>query len=155
MPPSPSTPATSSAAPSPSGPAPGPKAHLPPKITGSYAEIDRLAGEKLALAQRIVDLLTRTRARLDADLTKVGVLQGDVPEPPRPSFAPLPLSPDPYVVHGRNPVQQISDSLRTALAGPAAAASAEIALPAAAASPGPSAPKSECAFFLVGGVPRR
>jgi chromatin modification-related protein YNG2 len=148
VPPSPSTPAaSSSAAPSPSTPAPGPKAHLPPKIATSFAEIDRLAVEQLALSQRIVDLIARTKARLDSDLAKVGVLQGDTIDAPKPGFgAPLPLvaaglgGADGYVLHGRNPALQISESLRNALA---ASPTAEIALPATASAIGPSAPKSK------------
>jgi len=55
-------------------------AQLPAKIQASYAEIDKLAAEKLEIAQRVVELITRARARLDHDLSKVLVLQGEAPE---------------------------------------------------------------------------
>lgn len=54
-----------------------PKAHLPARIAASYVEIDALSNEKVALAQRIIDLITRTRARVDANLAHVQVLQGE------------------------------------------------------------------------------
>lgn len=61
---------------------PVPKAHLPARIAASYVEIDALSNEKVALAQRMIDLITRTRARVDANLAHVQVLQGEsVPTP--------------------------------------------------------------------------
>ncbi|KAJ6519426.1 hypothetical protein C8R45DRAFT_951445 [Mycena sanguinolenta] len=116
--------------------APSPKSMLlPAKISAAYAEINTLSAEKCALAQRIIDLVSRTRARLDADLTKVRVLQGETLEPafsgaatpiastrlPRtPSTVGSPLiEGDAYVGPSRNPASQISESLRTALGGSA------------------------------------
>ncbi|EIN10983.1 hypothetical protein PUNSTDRAFT_119808 [Punctularia strigosozonata HHB-11173 SS5] len=56
---------------------PSPKdAAIPEKIRHDYAEVDRLAAEKMALAERVVRLIARARARLDVDLTKVLALQG-------------------------------------------------------------------------------
>ncbi|KAJ7169478.1 hypothetical protein C8R46DRAFT_896488 [Mycena filopes] len=109
--------------------APSPKSMLlPGKISAAYAEINELSVEKIALAQRIIELVSRTRARLDADLTKVRVLQGELPEPtfaptgtsrvPRtPSAASVPLLETDNIYSGsaRNPASQISESLRTAL----------------------------------------
>ncbi|KAJ7882260.1 hypothetical protein B0H14DRAFT_3082510 [Mycena olivaceomarginata] len=74
--------------------APSPESTLiPGKISTAYAKIDKLSAEKCALAQRIIDLVSRTRARLDSDLAK-----GEV-----------------YVGASRNPASQIRESLRTAL----------------------------------------
>jgi chromatin modification-related protein YNG2 len=56
---------------------PVPKAHLPARIAASYVEIDALSNEKVTLVQRIIDLITRTRARVDANLAHVQVLQGE------------------------------------------------------------------------------
>lgn len=91
-------------------------AQLPAKIQSSYADIDKLAAEKLELAQRVVELITRARARLDHDLGKVLVLQGDTPE--------LVIGMGgshgghgSFTLGGRNPVNQINESLRNAIAG--------------------------------------
>ncbi|KAJ7275445.1 hypothetical protein B0H12DRAFT_260868 [Mycena haematopus] len=113
---------------------PSPRSMLTPaKISAAYAEINTLSAEKCTLAQRIIDLVARTRARLDADLTKVRVLQGEPLDQPPAFSAPatpmastrLPRTPsavglplvdgDVYVGASRNPASQISDSLRTAL----------------------------------------
>ena len=53
------------------------KGHVPAKIASAYAEIEELAGEKMELAERIVTLIGRMRRRLDIDLGRVGVLQGE------------------------------------------------------------------------------
>ncbi|KAJ7293750.1 hypothetical protein C8J57DRAFT_1444874, partial [Mycena rebaudengoi] len=106
--------------------APSPKSSLlPAKINAAYSEINELSTDKCALAQRIIELVARTRARLDADLTKVRVLQGEIPDqvisaPSRLTRAPtLVSSPmveaDPYPLGMRNPAAQISESLRVAL----------------------------------------
>jgi chromatin modification-related protein YNG2 len=116
---------SSSVSPSPAASrAPSPKSALiPGKISAAYAEINDLSAEKIVLAQRIIDLVSRTRARLDADLTKVRVLQGEIPDqsfsarvPRTPSIASAPLlDAEIYVGASRNPASQISESLRTAL----------------------------------------
>jgi len=94
-------------------------AQLPAKIQASYAEIDKLAAEKLELAQRIVELITRARARLDNDLSKVLVLQGEVPDVVNglsSSHGSL-SGHGSFTLGGRNPVNQINESLRNAFAG--------------------------------------
>ncbi|KAA1466560.1 hypothetical protein DENSPDRAFT_831411 [Dentipellis sp. KUC8613] len=83
---------------------------IPQKIKDDYVEIDRLAEEKMLLSQRMIDLITRARARLDFDLSKVLVLQGDLD----------PGQQGTYVMTARNPVQQINESLRNAMALPEA-----------------------------------
>ncbi|KAF8165697.1 hypothetical protein B0H34DRAFT_690096 [Crassisporium funariophilum] len=103
-----------------------PKAHLPGRIAAAYNEIDSLTDEKIALARRIVDLITRTRARLDADLSRVRVLQGEPPEDSRNMAInlaqPLPLT-SPYGIKrfdgltAGTPVVQIGESLRNATGG--------------------------------------
>ncbi|PPQ63133.1 hypothetical protein CVT24_005773 [Panaeolus cyanescens] len=60
---------------------------LPARISAVYAEVDALAEEKIFLAQKIVDLLGRKRAHLDADLLKVRILQGENPEDARAATA--------------------------------------------------------------------
>ena len=102
------------------------KSHLPGRISAGYAEIEALTEDKISIARQIIDLLTRTRARLDGDLSKVRVLQGESPEDIR-SFAnaahQLPLS-SPYgarrysgsdsSVMGVSPIIQLGESLRIA-----------------------------------------
>ncbi|KAJ8522929.1 hypothetical protein ONZ45_g612 [Pleurotus djamor] len=61
---------------------------LPDKIGKAYAELDILADEKIHLANRIVDLFMKTRAKLDIDLNKVRVLQGEIP-----NISPVPSTP--------------------------------------------------------------
>ncbi|KAJ7456590.1 hypothetical protein FB451DRAFT_1276513 [Mycena latifolia] len=103
--------------------APSPKSsHLPAKIASAYAEINELSAEKCVLAQRMIDLISRTRARLDADLTKVRVLQGEIPDQSisarvarTPTLASIPVLEEVYSGSSRNPASQISESLRTAL----------------------------------------
>lgn len=98
------------------------KAHLPGRISAAYAEIEALTTEKMSIARQIIELLTRTRARLDGDLCKVRILQGESPEDIRssvfPNVAPL-LSPYGTKRHvgGDNsvsPIIQIGENLRTA-----------------------------------------
>ncbi|KAF5364597.1 hypothetical protein D9758_005611 [Tetrapyrgos nigripes] len=63
-----------------------PYAQIPNKITQSYAEIEQLAHEKIALAQKITDMLTRTCAKLDVELHKVRVLSGEIGEGTAPAM---------------------------------------------------------------------
>jgi hypothetical protein len=77
---------------------------IPQKIDQSYAEVDKLAQEKLQLAERLGGLIQRARTRLDYDLRRVLILQGD--DPGQPAF----------VSTSRNPVQEMNDSLRLAIA---------------------------------------
>ncbi|KAJ3999788.1 hypothetical protein F5050DRAFT_1735667 [Lentinula boryana] len=53
-----------------------PIAHLPAKIKQCYAEIEQLSAEKIAIAEQVVVLITRTHTRLGADLNSSRVLQG-------------------------------------------------------------------------------
>jgi len=104
------------------------KAHLPGRISVAYAEIEALTAEKISIARQIIELLSRTRARLDEDRSKVRILQGEAPDDIRPSVSPnvahqLTLS-SPYgtrryvgsdaAVIGVSPIIQIGESLRTA-----------------------------------------
>ena len=104
------------------------KAHLPGRISDAYDEIGALTAEKISIAQQVIELLSRTRARLDGDLSKVRILQGEPPDDNRPSVSPsvahqLTLS-SPYgtrryvgsdtAVIGVSPIIQIGESLRTA-----------------------------------------
>ena len=113
---------------SPTSNGPNSKAHLPGRISVAYAEIEALTTEKISIARQIIELLSRTRARLDGDLSKVRILQGEPPEDIRPSVSPnvahqLSLS-SPYgtkryvgsdaAVIGVSPIIQIGESLRTA-----------------------------------------
>jgi hypothetical protein len=89
-------------------------ANIPDKIKKHYAEVDRLAAEKIALAERVSRLISRARARLDADLTKMLALQGQ--EDPR--HAQLHGEAAPYFNTSRaNPVAQMNKSLRDAFGG--------------------------------------
>lgn len=98
--------------------APTPKTvGIPAKIQELYAELHEISNEKCILAQCLIDLIERTRSRLDVDLVKVKYLQGDAPD----SISSLgkvssgiALGLD-FGPSGRNPAQQISESLRNAL----------------------------------------
>lgn len=75
-----------------------------PKMDQSYAEVDKIAQEKIKLAERLGILIQRARTRLDYDLRRVLILQGD--DPGQPAF----------VSTSRHPVQEINESLRLAIA---------------------------------------
>ncbi|KAI0303641.1 hypothetical protein B0F90DRAFT_1307677 [Multifurca ochricompacta] len=77
---------------------------IPQRIDQSYAEVDKLAHEKTRLAERLGILIQRARTRLDYDLRKVLILQGEDPGQPA------------YVSTSRNPVQEINETLRLAIA---------------------------------------
>ena len=108
--------------PSPSSHPSSPKSTpIPAKISASYAEIQELAGEKCALAQQLIELLSKTRARLDIDIVKVRMLQGENPENATVtsrSNRPVVATPgsDTFGTISRNPALAISESLRNALA---------------------------------------
>jgi chromatin modification-related protein YNG2 len=108
--------------------------------------MDELSNEKCILAQRLIDLITRTRARLDADIVKVKYLQGETPDSTSVlgkvvSSAALGLD---FGPSGRNPAQQISESLRNALVNTSESrqGSATPVASAVTASSGGSATKS-------------
>ncbi|KAJ7711239.1 hypothetical protein B0H14DRAFT_3021136 [Mycena olivaceomarginata] len=152
--------------------APSPESTLiPGKISTAYAKIDKLSAEKCALAQRIIDLVSRTRARPDSDLTKVRALQG---EPLKPAFAAatptasgssarLPRTPsavgspmpegEVYVGPSRNPASQIRESLRTALDASPPSATPVAAF--ASVSAGPSQKKRGITAPVVALMPPR
>ena len=111
---------------------------MPQKIEEDYAEVDRLADEKLRLAQRMVALIARARARLDHDLSKVLILQGDLD----------PSQQNTFVMTGRNPVQQINESLRHAMT------LADVP-PAAPVAPTPAPPMKRACFRCAVCLPRR
>ena len=96
---------------------------IPQSIATFYAEIDKLAAEKIALAERLVSLIQRARARLDHDLTKVLVLQGEPAPEIQTSYS--------FGQGLRNPAERITESLRNAIAIPEASP----APPASAAPP--------------------
>nr|GAT43676.1 predicted protein [Mycena chlorophos] len=139
--------ASPSASPAPAVPRPpSPKSQaIPPKIAANYDEIHSISAQKVALAQRIIDLVTRTQARLDAELTKVRILQGElVPDSLSRSNSLVAAIPDGdvYIGASRNPVSQMSESLRNALT-PSASASdirQQMASPLPASVNSPSAP---------------
>ena len=85
---------------------------IPQGIAASYAEIDKLAAEKIALAERLVSLIQRARARLDHDLSKVLVLQGEPAPEIQTSYS--------FGQGSRNPAERITESLRNAIAIPEA-----------------------------------
>ncbi|KIJ69873.1 hypothetical protein HYDPIDRAFT_78556 [Hydnomerulius pinastri MD-312] len=96
------------------------------KIKQAQKTLATLADEKIALAERIVEILSRKRSRLDYDLGRVLVLQGE-PDPAAivAGAAPPILSVGSggapggsgYVLGGRNPAAHINESLRNAFAG--------------------------------------
>ncbi len=77
---------------------------IPQKIDQSYVEVDKLAQEKIQLAERVGTLIQRARTRLDYDLRRVLILQGE--DPGQPAF----------VSTSRNPVQEMNDNIRLAIA---------------------------------------
>ncbi|EMD40515.1 hypothetical protein CERSUDRAFT_80181 [Gelatoporia subvermispora B] len=87
---------------------------IPQTIAASYAEIERLSVEKEQLADRLVAIIQRAKARLEHDLSRVLVLQGDADRSIEGGY---------YLTPGmRNPVQQINESLRNAISIPEAPA---------------------------------
>jgi chromatin modification-related protein YNG2 len=149
--------ASSSNPSSPSSRAPSPKSSiLPAKISAYYAEIHILTAEKCVLAQTLVDLVTRTRARLDSDLVKVRILQGEASDYPgtlSSAASGVATPADAHVVTGRNPALQVGESLRTALAaGPILAEVRQTSGVSAAATPPSTAsagPVTKSAFFCL------
>ncbi|KAF8914323.1 hypothetical protein CPB84DRAFT_1758980 [Gymnopilus junonius] len=105
-------------------PAPNSKSQALERISAAYAQIDALNGDKMELAQRIITLITRTRARLDVDLAKVRTLQGEPAEDIRTSYIAATnslRSASPYSIKRHEtpisltPVIQIGESLRSAV----------------------------------------
>ncbi|KAJ3512142.1 hypothetical protein NLJ89_g3697 [Agrocybe chaxingu] len=132
--PSTSTPSAESPSPRSGSPkAAGTPISIPDKITASYAEIQELAAEKCALAERLIEIIARTREKLDVDIAKVRLLQGEAPEVVAASSMTSSLASKPLGIigagpigphvalsglgaPGSNPALAISESLRNALA---------------------------------------
>ncbi|KAH7887455.1 hypothetical protein F5I97DRAFT_831909 [Phlebopus sp. FC_14] len=96
------------------------------KINQARKTLATLADEKIALAERIVELISRKRSRLDYDLARVLVLQGESdPAAIVAGAVPPVLSTGTnaatggsgYILGGRNPAAHINESLRNAFAG--------------------------------------
>lgn len=118
----------------------GTPVRIPTKISASFNEIHELAAEKVALAEKLIELITRTRAKLDVDIFKVRLLQGESPElVAAQASASLNMKPagllaltgvtsginvpssasasaENFGALGRNPALVISESLRNAMA---------------------------------------
>ncbi|KAN0097205.1 hypothetical protein V8E55_001651 [Tylopilus felleus] len=95
------------------------------KIKQAQKTLCLIADEKIVIAERIVELLSRKRSRLDYDLGRVLLLQGE-PDPAAvvAGAAPLmltgpggALAGSGYVLGGRNPAAHINESLRNAFSG--------------------------------------
>jgi chromatin modification-related protein YNG2 len=120
-----------------SSPSPNSKsfAGIPLKIQTSYAEIETLSNEKMILAEKIISLVTRTRNRLDSDLNKVRVLQGETPtESISAKGSASSLNGTSLLGNGHDAAASLSESLRLALA-PSSPSPAEIRKGTAAAAP--------------------
>ncbi|TFK18871.1 hypothetical protein FA15DRAFT_674959 [Coprinopsis marcescibilis] len=112
---------------------------IPSKIAAAYEEIQALAGEKQELAQKLIELMQRTRTKLDIELNKVRVLQGEPVETYASLSTPIKVVPafSPSSESFKNPVSAVTESLRNALATPVSDARGAQS-PQAAASPTPS-----------------
>jgi len=109
---------------------------LTQKVTADLDKLDKLAEEKTALAERLVELLNKACGRLDYELDRIRVASGDpgaVPEP-----TPLLLG---VTSGGRAPIDRMVDGLRGAVA--------------AAAESGPGAGGSGSATPSSGGSMKR
>ena len=69
--------------------------------------MEQLADEKLVLAQRVVDLISRARAKLDHELSRVLIQQGEDP-----NSAPT-LVASSVSAPRRNALQEVKETLRT------------------------------------------
>ncbi|KAI6024457.1 hypothetical protein EDC04DRAFT_246392 [Pisolithus marmoratus] len=96
------------------------------KIKSAQKTLDQLADAKVAIAERIVNLLSRKRSRLDYDLARVLALQGEpdpaaivagAAQPILSSGTAIGSTGSGYILGGRNPAAQINESLRNAFAG--------------------------------------
>jgi len=106
---------------------------IPELVRAHYAEIDKLSDEKIALADRIVRLIARAQVRLEADLQKVMVLQGEEPvaQPSTSHYS---------NASSRTPMTQVLDQLRSAVSLPTSseAAPTPYAASTSAAAPPPA-----------------
>ncbi|TEB37082.1 hypothetical protein FA13DRAFT_1705410 [Coprinellus micaceus] len=83
----------------------------------AYAEVDALSAEKIQLAERLIQLLTRTQSRLDGDVIQVRTLQGESMEEIRRSGLPLNSRLEPSISGSLSAAAQVGDSLRKVLDG--------------------------------------
>ena len=90
---------------------------MPPRIAAAYAEVDALSVEKIQLAERLIQLLTRTQSRLDGDVIQVRTLQGESMEEIRRSALPLNSRLEPSISGSLSAAAQVGDSLRKVLDG--------------------------------------
>ena len=137
--------------PSPSSRAPSPKSVLvPAKISASYAEIQELATEKCALAERLIEIISRTRSKLDVDIVKVRTLQGEPPEliKPHPTLSADSLT-LPTSLRNLNTAFAIGESLRNALATPSGDLKVSLSAASPAATPSGHTTKSISPGLLV------
>lgn len=111
---------------------------IPQVIKDTYDKIDQIADEKLVLAQRVVDLITRARARLDYDLSRVLIQQGEDPaavnHPSAVSISSIPK---------RHAVQEIRESLRSAITRETTPVSGSISASVASSNKSESGPHVE------------
>ncbi|KDQ64185.1 hypothetical protein JAAARDRAFT_43346 [Jaapia argillacea MUCL 33604] len=145
----PGNPSPSAPSPSPSPATPNPNGTSGPsttayqaKMTASYAQIEQLANEKVALAKRMAELIHRAKAKLDFDLARVLIAQGEV-DPSSTGVgavgsgigwaagygvgvggfgqAPVPQAPNVIALSsalGRNPVREVNERLAGSIALP-------------------------------------
>lgn len=83
-----------------SGPFTAKDEQIPDRVQHDYDELEKLANEKIKLTEKLNSLMARTRARLDHDLKKVLILQGDLD----PNHPPPTLSAAPTLAAGLNSV---------------------------------------------------
>ncbi|KII94649.1 hypothetical protein PLICRDRAFT_33459 [Plicaturopsis crispa FD-325 SS-3] len=103
---------------------------LPASIAQRYTRIHTLADEKIALAERVAMLIQRAKNRLDHDLQRIHVLQGDAPADAPPLAA--------FGGGHANPALKITESLRNAIQPtPSPVPDTRQASPAAAHHAGP------------------
>lgn len=79
---------------------------IPDRVQHDYDELEKLANEKIRLTEKLNSLIARTRARLDHDLKKVLILQGDLD----PNHPPPTLSAAPTLAAGLNSVAGLGGS---------------------------------------------
>jgi len=87
---------------------------LTQKISADLDKLDKLAEEKTALAQRLVEILNKACGRLDYELGRIRVASGDPAAIPEPT--PLLLG---ATSSGRMPTEKMVDGLRSAVAAAA------------------------------------
>jgi hypothetical protein len=125
---------------------------IPARVAALHTEIEQLSRDKIALANRLVNLLTRVNARLDHDLAKVMVLSGEQPTEqyevkggyvvgvtpiaPSASTSSIPSASAMGGFGRANAAEKVSESLRAALANEVAPISAVVAAsPSASSAP--------------------